>query len=122
MKSGLTERDVRTIWEILARHPEIRRVNLFGSRASGRCASGSDIDLAVMNDGVTERLMAKILSEFEESSLPYFVDFINYPTLTHHKLKEQIEQSGVEFYAAEHQNSHYDKEADDEMAKREKKR
>lgn len=98
MNTGLQERDLRTIHAIFAKYPDIRRVALFGSRAKGNYTPGSDIDLAVMNDGVTTDLIARLHGEFEESSLPYFVDLVNYPTLTHHALKDHIDRVGVELY------------------------
>ncbi|MBK6607801.1 MAG: hypothetical protein IPG24_20555 [Leptospiraceae bacterium] len=36
--------------------------------------------------------------DFEESSLPYRVDIVHYPTLTHQELKNHIDRVGVPFY------------------------
>lgn len=45
---GLSELDRHIILEWAARHPEIKQVFLYGSRARGDHHSGSDIDLAVV--------------------------------------------------------------------------
>ena len=45
--SGLLEADRVAIVEWAERHPEIKRVYLYGSRARGDHHSGSDIDLAI---------------------------------------------------------------------------
>ena len=98
MNTGLTQRDTSTIHAILQRYPEITRVVLFGSRAKGTAKPGSDIDLAIMNDGVTEEIILRLKQEFEESSLPYTVDVINYPALDGNALKEHIDRVGILLY------------------------
>jgi len=95
---GLSERDMRTISGILRKYPDIRRVFLFGSRAKGSFKAGSDIDLAIMNDGLRENTIRALQIDFEESSLPYFVDIVYFPALSHPELKEQILRAGVLFY------------------------
>lgn len=45
--SGLLEADRVAIVEWAERHPEIKRVYLYGSRARGDHNAGSDIDLAI---------------------------------------------------------------------------
>lgn len=95
---GLSERDMRTIGGILRKYPDVRQVYLFGSRAKGSFKAGSDIDLAIMNDGIRENTIRDLQIDFEESSLPYFVDIVYFPTLAHPGLKEQILRVGVLFY------------------------
>ncbi len=96
-KFGLTERDMQTIRDILKKYPEVITVWLFGSRAKGTFKKGSDIDLAIMNEGVNNEMISRIKSDFEASSLPYRVDITNYSELGHKKLKEHIERVGVPF-------------------------
>src|SRR5579863_3536312 len=95
---GLNERDINTLTTIFMRHPCIKEIRIFGSRANGNFKKGSDIDLAIMNKGVSEREVNNIKAELEESSLPYLVDIIDFNTLQHKELKEQIERRGVSFY------------------------
>ena len=97
-KFGLTERDMKTIQEILIKYPEVREVRLFGSRAKGNYKPGSDIDMAVINEGVSSKTISDLSSEFEESSLPYMVDVVNFPTLRHKEFMEHINNAGIEFY------------------------
>jgi uncharacterized protein len=98
MNFGLTLRDMQTIQEILLRYPEIQTVMLFGSRAKGNFNAGSDIDLAIINEGVSEKTIQSLLSDFEDSTLPYFVDVISYATLTDSSLKAQINKTGKLLY------------------------
>lgn len=95
---GLTERDMKTLRDILSRYPDVREVFIFGSRAKGNFGQGSDIDLAVMNEGVTDKMIAQLKSDFSESSLPYFVDVTHYPTLRHAELKSHIDRVGLPVY------------------------
>jgi predicted nucleotidyltransferase len=95
---GLSERDMRTITGILRKYPDVRQVCLFGSRAKGTFHAGSDIDLAIMNAGVQESTVRRLQSDFEESSLPWFVDIVDFPSLPHEGLKDHIRRVGVVIY------------------------
>ena len=98
-KTGLKERDIQTIKAIFQQYPVVTKVYLFGSRAMGNYKKGSDIDFAIMNEGERETIISKIKGEFEDSSLPYFVDLVNYPGISHTGLREHIERVGIEFYS-----------------------
>lgn len=95
---GLTERDMKTFENILGQYPTINLIKIFGSRAIGNYKLGSDIDLAIMGKFVSDKEITKIKSEFEESSLPYKVDLLNYKNLEHVDLKEHIDRVGQTFY------------------------
>ena len=60
---GLTERDFKTITDILKKYPDIGEVRLFGSRAKGNYKHGSDIDIAVMNEGVNFKTISYSISK-----------------------------------------------------------
>ena len=98
---GLTERDIRTLFEIFGKFSEVKSVYLYGSRAIGTYQFGSDIDLAIMNEGVSDKTIREIKAEIEDSNLPYFVDITNFATLTHKELAEHIQRIGMPFYSAE---------------------
>jgi predicted nucleotidyltransferase len=97
-KYGLTQRDIVSIREILGKYPEISSVFIFGSRAMGTCHSGSDIDLAIMNEGINHNTLRMLKNDFEESALPYTVDLVHFPAITQPRLKEHISQVGKLFY------------------------
>ena len=98
MNHGLSNRDIQTIRDILNKYPDVEEVRLFGSRAIGNYYKGSDIDFAVMNEGVSNKTIQSLVSDFEESSLPYFIDVIYFPDLNHPGLKEHINRVGKLFY------------------------
>lgn len=101
MNHGLSERDINTIFTILRKYPSIEEVWIFGSRAKGTFHKGSDIDLALINNIENEKVIYSVLSDFEDSTLPYFVDFVNFSQLKQESLKEHILNVGQPFYQKE---------------------
>jgi predicted nucleotidyltransferase len=95
---GLSERDIKTIASIFKKFPEIETVHIFGSRALDKYKAGSDIDLAIINHGISDDIIKKIQIELGESSLPYRVDLINLSALNHTELADHINRVGLPFY------------------------
>lgn len=89
---GLTDRDMKTIEHILKKYPDIEEVRLFGSRANGNYNPGSDIDFAVMNQGVSFTTIARLAADFADSSLPYTVDVVSLEQVTHPELVDRIKR------------------------------
>ena len=89
---------MQTLHDILYKYPEVLLVHIFGSRANGTSKPGSDIDLAIMNKGINSKTLLKLKSDFEESSLPYKVDLVDFHTLTNQDFIEHIKQAGTIFY------------------------
>jgi len=102
---GLTERDLATLEQVFRQYPEITTVALFGSRAMHTHSSGSDIDLAVLNAGVAHTILLRIKAAFSDSSLPYFVDVVDFTTLENEALKEHILRVGKVIYAKSPENT-----------------
>jgi len=96
--SGLTERDLATIRQIFNNYADIKSVRIFGSRSNGTYHSGSDIDLAIMNEIVDKRILFRLKGEFEESSLPYFVDLVIFSNLSNDALSRHIQEEGIMIY------------------------
>ncbi len=74
------------------------RIFLFGSRSNGKFKKFSDIDLFYKNDSnvqLPKNFIFSILSDLEDSSLPYKVDLVNYADIAKNYLtdidKEKIE-------------------------------
>lgn len=98
MNNGLTNRDIETMRDLFSKHPNVKLVHIFGSRAKGTFLPGSDVDLAIMKGNVEYTDLLRLKSELDESSLPYIVDVVYYPTLKHKELKEHIDRVGVPIY------------------------
>ena len=89
---------MHTIQSIFQSFPEVKTVHLFGSRAKGNYRLGSDVDLAIMNRGLGSRTLARLKSRFEESTLPYKIDLVDFNNLTKHEFIEHIQRVGIPFF------------------------
>ncbi|MCL2004812.1 MAG: nucleotidyltransferase domain-containing protein [Planctomycetaceae bacterium] len=98
MNDGLTPQYRKIIREILAKATRIDRAVLFGSRATGTFGRASDIDLALEGQNLDLSDVARLRSEFAESSLPFDVDVIIRADIAHPKLEDCIEKQGIVFY------------------------
>jgi len=64
--------------EIINKHLPTTKIYLYGSRARGDHAEGSDIDLAIdMGSPIDFTTLGTIKEEIEESTIPLFVDVID---------------------------------------------
>ena len=86
--------------KVFHRHPEIKAVKLFGSRAKGTHAISSDIDLALWGD--VDALRAEsIAAELDELPLPYRYDVKPFHLIKLRPLREHIERVGITVYPEE---------------------
>ena len=73
------------------------RVFLFGSRATGRAAHASDIDIAVLpENSLPEGVLAELREQLEESSIIYTVDLVNLES-AEEGLRERVLKEGIEW-------------------------
>jgi len=94
---GLRPEALELIRGVFRRHPEVRRVEVFGSRAMGTFENQSDVDLAVWGD-VDPHLLARIMGELDELPLPYLFDVKAYESIQHEPLKRHIDECGKPLY------------------------
>ncbi len=99
MKFGLGEQTIEKITSVFAKHPEVEKVVLYGSRAKGTYKSGSDIDLTLYGNEISLEQKNRILDELDELDLPYSIDLSVFSQLNHVQLRDHIERVGVVFYA-----------------------
>ncbi len=92
---GLSEQVISQITNVLAKHPNIQRVILYGSRAKGNYRANSDIDLCLIGDRLTLSEQMHIETELDELLLPYKIDLSVYHQLDNSKLVEHINRIGV---------------------------
>lgn len=106
---GLSAHVIAAIQGVLARHPNVRRAVLYGSRAKGSYKPGSDIDLTLLaaeGRQIDHRELAVILDEVDDLLLPYTLDLSNFDALNHAELKAHIERVGTVFYERGDGNTH----------------
>ena len=94
---SLPSAELALLRAVFRRHPEIREVRLFGSRAKGAETLHSDIDLALW--GNLDALKAEaIAAELDELPLPYRYDVLPFDSIKSRPLREHIERVGVPLY------------------------
>jgi len=98
MNHGLSESAVQRIREVLARHPDVEKAVLYGSRAKGTHHPGSDIDLTLRGKHLDHALLTLIENELDDLMLPERIDLSLFETLTHPALIDHIRRVGVTLY------------------------
>jgi len=100
MKYGLSDNTITCLLSIFNKYPGIRQVILYGSRAKGNFRTGSDIDLSLKTDNsFTHNDLLHIASDFDDSSMPYFIDVSIYDKLFNPDLKAHIDRVGKVLYS-----------------------
>ena len=98
MKSPpLSPDETELLRSVFRRHPEIRAVKLFGSRAKGTHTPRSDIDLALWGD-LDDLGVESIAAELDELPLPYQYDAKLFEHISLQPLREHIERVGIHLY------------------------
>lgn len=98
MKFGLKEEVIQSITSVLAMHPEVEKVLLYGSRAKGNYKPASDIDLTLLGEAIDLSLMNQISWELDDLLLPYTFDLSIFHYLNDPDLLDHIHRAGVVFY------------------------
>jgi predicted nucleotidyltransferase len=94
---GLKPQELALLWGVFHRHPEIKTVKLFGSRAKGTHSPASDIDLALW--GEVDALRAEsIAAELDELPTAYKYDVTPFHLIKLRALREHIERVGITVY------------------------
>ncbi|MEN0648863.1 MAG: nucleotidyltransferase domain-containing protein [Caldibacillus thermoamylovorans] len=96
---GLLEKDMDYLLKALKQFDEIDRAILYGSRAMGNYKKGSDVDIAIQGEKVTEKTIFELDDLLNEVyPLPYFFDIVHFEKLTNQNLIDHIEKNGKVLY------------------------
>lgn len=98
MNHGLSDLDVAQIRAVFAKYAEVESAVLYGSRAKGTYKPGSDVDIALVGDGLTSQMLAAIQDEMEQGLLPYRFDLSVHAQISHPGLQDHIKRVGVLLY------------------------
>ncbi len=98
MSFGLPEKLIHTFNEIFASYSEIEKVIIYGSRAKGNFRNGSDIDLTLVGENITEDIKSKVWLDLDELNSPYLIDISVLHSLKSESLLEHIQRIGKDFY------------------------
>ncbi|MBV1928425.1 MAG: nucleotidyltransferase domain-containing protein [Gammaproteobacteria bacterium] len=99
MSFGLDCTTINLIHLVFKKYREVSQVLIYGSRAKGGFRRGSDIDLVVLGEGLTESLLAAIRFDLDDLNTPYLFDISLFENLDSPSLQEHIARVGKVFYA-----------------------
>ncbi len=108
MKYGLNETTISKINSVFAAHPKIKQVKIYGSRAKGTHKNGSDIDLCLFADNLSNNELNRIKNELDDLMLAYSIDLCDYGAIGNNDLKEHIDRVGDYFYRSVRVIEHYE--------------
>lgn len=93
------DRDLNEMRHIFSSYLPIEKVILYGSRAKGNYKNGSDVDLSVLGQDISDDLISELIAILnEESMMPYHFDVVNYHKLTNSSLINHIDRIGKTIY------------------------
>lgn len=95
---GLSEEVLALLDRIFGSNTEVESVILYGSRAKAAHRPGSDVDIVITGEGVTNSVLARIESEIDDLLLPYTFDVSSFALLDKAELLCHINRVGVVIY------------------------
>ena len=101
MDTGLNIDTTSKICSIFKNFPQVEQAILYGSRAMGTFKPGSDIDITLLGQALTQDLIWKIAQALDDILLPYVIDLSLFNTLDNTELKEHISRVGIVFYQSD---------------------
>jgi len=99
MKTETDKRVIDFLGIEAKKHPWIKKIILFGSRARGDAHPTSDFDLAVVTEGECSKEWTYLSSDWHED-IPTLcsIDLIHLNTLHNDPLRESIQKEGINIY------------------------
>lgn len=98
MKFGLTEETIKKLNSVFSKYPEIEEVIIYGSRAKGNYREGSDIDITLKGEKLTEEIRSKVWLDLDDLNTPYLIDLSIFHALTSESLINHIQRVGKSLY------------------------
>lgn len=89
---------VRRLAQVFSSYPELAKVTLYGSRATGRAKPWSDIDLATHGIVGDRHRLGRLTFDLEDTSIPQRCDMVAYEEIKYAPLKRHVDNFGVVIY------------------------
>lgn len=100
-QTGLAEADLTRLRGVFAGCAAVEEVVLFGSRAKGTAAHGSDIDLALKGRALKTHDLLALANDLDDLLLPYKIDLVLYAQIDNQPLREHVERVGIVLFSRE---------------------
>lgn len=95
MSFGLKHSEIDLITKTIQKYDSIVKAAVFGSRVLNTHKQGSDIDIVLYGDNITDEELLKLTDELNETSAtPYFYDILIYNKIQNTNLIEHIDKFG----------------------------
>ena len=95
---GLDQTVINDLRRVFSKYPSIEKVILYGSRAMGTYRRGSDIDIALFGENLSNQTIFDIQEEIEALYLPYSFDISIWERIENEDLLDHIKRVGKVFY------------------------
>jgi len=92
---GIKDQYWKSILTIIHANPKVEQVILFGSRALGSFKPGSDIDLCLKGEQLTQADLTRLMVHLDELDLPWIVDLVMFSQISNPDLTDHIERVGI---------------------------
>ena len=96
METGLSQKSLRAIADVVYSNAHVQEAKIFGSRAIGTYRDGSDIDICLFGQEVTFSDLNSIAGQLEDLNIPQFVDLVNFRTIKNENLLKHIEEFSIQ--------------------------
>jgi uncharacterized protein len=97
---GLKPEVLQKLNKVFDTYEEIETVVLYGSRAKGTYHAGSDIDITIKGEKITDSLIGNIENDIDDLLLPYSFDISSWAQIDNTELREHIERVGIVIYSS----------------------
>ena len=97
-ENSLPKATLEKLQEVFGAYPDLTAVVLYGSYATGKATTRSDIDLATV--GISDRYrLGRLSLDLEDLPIPQKCDVQAYEKIDYAPLKQHIDERGVTIYA-----------------------
>lgn len=95
---GLSYEEISKINDVFERFPQVHKVIIFGSRAKGNFKPYSDIDLSIVGENLSQKILFDIQLKLDDLFLPYIFDINIKEKISNPDFIDHINRVGKIFY------------------------
>ncbi|HPE19030.1 MAG TPA: nucleotidyltransferase domain-containing protein [Tenuifilaceae bacterium] len=98
MRFGLKDSTIEQVNSVFTQFSFVEKVVIYGSRAKGNFEEGSDIDITLIGENITQNYLNKISLKLDDLLLPYKFDISVFNQISNPNLVDHIQRIGQVFY------------------------